>query len=133
MTVAIPAVLVAMAILLARHEWKAYCHRDMVRGLFPYTTARLLRRLTGAVVLVALGATFFALGVRPPGDAHAASNYVGLILAEVSALIVIPVWDFVETGRRAARLRQRTRRLDPDAPLPAELLHSGDDRKDQRP
>lgn len=111
-TIALPAFILGLAYTLARRELKLYrVAGELGSGLFVYSRGRLVRRLTGIAILVALGLTFAALGIIPPRSAGAANAYLAAILGELGALFVLPIWDLVET----ARTGRRRDRVAPDA------------------
>jgi hypothetical protein len=124
-TIVVPAVCLGLAYVLGRREWKLYhAAAEIGSDLFVYSRGRLFRRMGGVVVLAALGLTFVALGVAPPRSPTGADVYLGLIVGEVAVLIVLPIWDLLETSRTArpgqgitdrGAARPRTRRP-PDPP-----------------
>lgn len=95
------ALLAVAAVPLAAREIRAYRRRDDTGDLFIYSRARLVRRVTGAVILAGAGATLLVWDVAPPGDPGTASVLFGALLAEVAALIVIALLDLRETSSTA--------------------------------
>lgn len=109
----LPAILWGLAFLLARRELKQYKTADEIGSdLFVYSRGRLIRRMTGVVMLVALGTTLAALGVFPASTASGASIYMGLLISEVLILLVLPLLDLWETAR-TARPHDLTRQAGP--------------------
>lgn len=101
-TIILPAVVLLLALGLARREWRLYrLSNEIGSDLFVYSRWRLVRRLGGVIVLVGLAATFAALGAWPPHDARAANTYLGLIVGEIAVLVVFSVLDLLETSRTA--------------------------------
>jgi hypothetical protein len=101
-TLVLPAVLLVLAALLLRRELRLYRRSAAIgNDLFVYSRWRLLRRLGGIAALVLMAVTFVALGVLPPRSATGASAYLGAILGELAVLVVVPIWDLVETARTA--------------------------------
>ena len=102
MSIVLPAVLVGLAFLIARREWKQYrAAEDIGSDLFVYSRGRLLRRMTGVAMLVALGTTLAALGWLPARTASGASIYMALLFSEVLVLLVLALLDLWETARSA--------------------------------
>ncbi len=98
----VPAILWGLAWTLGRRELALYGRRDSEEAdVFVYTRGRLVRRLTGVGLLVGLGAAFAALGFFPPTTPGEANVYLGVFAGGVILLIVLPVWDLVETARTA--------------------------------
>ena len=99
--VAVGALLAIGAIPLAIREVGAYRRRDDTDDLFRYTRRRLIRRVTGLVILAGVGATLAIWELAPPADPGSASMLLGLLLVEVVALVVIAVLDMRETSTTA--------------------------------
>ena len=101
-SIVVPAVLWGLAYVLARREWRQYqAAAEIGRDLFVYSKGRLIRRMTGVVLLVALGTTLAALGLFPARTATGASIDMALLISEVRVLLVLPVIDLWETARSA--------------------------------
>ena len=119
MSIALPLALWAVAVLLARREWRQY--RAVARighDLFVYSKGRLVRRLIGCLLLAALGVTLFAFGVIPPSTPAGVSTYMALMLSLLLVLLVLPLVDLWETAR-TARPHDLTRQADrPDSRRP---------------
>ncbi len=97
-----PIILWSLSVMLVRREFELYrVQEDFGTDLFLYTKGRLIRRLTGVVVIVALGATLMAMELYPAGSGAGASIYLALLLSEMLALVVIPLLDMWETTRTA--------------------------------
>lgn len=108
----LPGILWGVAFALGRRELRQYrAVRDIGYDLFTYSKGRLIRRLTGVALLAALGGTLFVFGVAPPGTPRGATIYMALIVSEVLALIVLPLFDLWETAR-TARPADLTRQAD---------------------
>jgi hypothetical protein len=101
MLVVFGALLAVAAVPLALREISGYRHRDDRDDLFVYSRARLVRRVTGMVVLAAAGVTLLIWDLAPPDDPGTASLLLGLVLIEVVALVVIAILDMRETSRTA--------------------------------
>jgi hypothetical protein len=109
-TLVLPALLLVAAGFLAGRELRLYRTADPRDAeLFAYSRGRLLRRLLGVVALLALAATFGALGVSPPRDAGTASTFVAAIVGEVAVLVVLSAVDLWETSRRRVDRKGATR------------------------
>jgi hypothetical protein len=103
-TLVLPGAIGAVALLLLRRELELFRgarRGDGDRDLFVYSTGRFVRRLTGIAALLALALTLAGLGLVPPRNAAQAQVYLGLITTELVALVVVPLWDLVETARTA--------------------------------
>jgi hypothetical protein len=101
-SIVLPVALLALAVLLARREWRQYRGAtDIGSDLFVYSRGRLVRRMTGVGLLVALGMTLAALGVFPARTASGLSIYLALLISEVLVLLLLPFLDLWETSRTA--------------------------------
>ena len=101
-SVLLPLALWALAAALARREWRAYRRPDDIgTDLFVYSRGRLIRRMLGVGLLVALGATLAALGWLPARSPRGLSIYMALLAVELAGLIVVPLLDLWETARTA--------------------------------
>lgn len=101
-SVVLPILLVTVAVSLGRREWRQYkAAAEIGSDLFVYTRGRLARRMTGVGFLVALAVTLALFGLIPPRTPGAASLWLAAILGEVLALIVLPIFDLLETNRTA--------------------------------
>jgi hypothetical protein len=101
-SIVVPSLLVGLACALGRREWKQYrAAAEIGSDLFVYTRGRLIRRMTGVALLVALAVTLALFGALPPRTPAGASVYLGVMLGEVVLLIVLPIVDLVETARTA--------------------------------
>lgn len=101
-TLAIAAVIAAVAALLARREIGLYrLRRDAEDDLFVYSKWRLARRLTGVFVLALTACTLVAWELFPPTTATGASVFMTVFLTEVAALVILPIFDLVDTTRSA--------------------------------
>jgi hypothetical protein len=124
-TIVVPALLLGLAYVLARREWKQYrAAGEIGSDLFVYGRGRLVRRLIGIGVLAALGLTLFTMGIVPPSSPKGATVYLGVIVGEVALLVILPIVDLVETGRTArpgkgvshSEARRPRTRTPPDLP-----------------
>ena len=98
----VPVTLWLVAIALARRELGLYRDsHEFGSDLFVYSKGRLVRRMTGIGVLVALGATLVSLEFLPFRSSAALSIYMALLVTEVAALIVLPLIDLWETSKTA--------------------------------
>lgn len=112
MTTALPAALVVLAAVVARREWRQYRSATAIGSdLFRYSRGRLVRRMTGVGVLVALAMTLAALGWVRPRTASGLSALLGALLVEVALLVALPILDLWETAR-TARPEDLTRQAD---------------------
>jgi hypothetical protein len=101
-SIVLPVILWALGAFLARREWKQYrVAEDIGSDLFVYSRGRLIRRMTGVAMLLALGTTLAALGLFPARTASGASIYMALLISEVLVLLVLPLFDLWETARTA--------------------------------
>ncbi|HUH02238.1 MAG TPA: hypothetical protein VML75_09585 [Kofleriaceae bacterium] len=110
--IALPAVLVAVAGALAHREIRLYRGTRAIAGdlvdalgadLFEYTRWRLLRRLTGVIVLLATAVTLAALELAPATSITGAQLYLALLTTEALTLIILALLDLRETARRRSR------------------------------
>lgn len=101
-SIILPVILWGLAFLLARREWKQYrVVEEIGSDLFTYSRGRLIRRMTGVAMLVALGTTLAALGWFPARTASGLYVYMALLISEVVILLVLPMIDLWETARTA--------------------------------
>ena len=97
-----PLALWLLALGLARRELGLYRDSDEFGSdLFVYSKGRLVRRMTGIGVLVALGATLASLEFLPFRSSTALTIYIVLLVTEVAALVVLPLIDLWETAKTA--------------------------------
>ena len=110
----LPVVLWGLALVIAKRELGLYReHAEFGTDLFAYSKWRLARRLTGVLVMIALGATLMAYELAPASSPRGASIYLGVLVGEVLALVVLPVLDLWETVHTADP-EDLTRQADPD-------------------
>ena len=101
-TIVVPALLIGLAYVLARREWKQYrAAGEIGSDLFVYGKGRLIRRMIGIGVLGGLGVTLFLMGLLPPSSPKGATVYLSVIVGEVALLVILPIVDLIETGRTA--------------------------------
>ena len=111
--IVLPIGLWVCAIVIGRRELALYREQTIGDDLFLYSKWRLLRRLTGVAIMVALGATLMAYQLLPPKTSFGTSVYLGALVAEVIALVLLPIFDLAET-MRTADPEDLTRQADPD-------------------
>jgi hypothetical protein len=101
-TVFLPAFLIGLAYVLGRRELRQYRLSGSIGSdLFVYSRGRLIRRLTGVGMLVALAVTLALLGFLRPAAPRGASLWLAVILGEVIAILLLPIFDLIETARSA--------------------------------
>lgn len=112
--VVVPLALGVLAFIMGRRELALYRAGDEFGSdLFVYSKGRLVRRMTGIGVLVALALTLVALEFLPFRSGSALTIYMALLVTEVAALVVLPLIDLWETAKTADS-SDLTRQGDPD-------------------
>jgi MFS family permease len=100
--IAVPLLILAVAIWLARFEMRLYreAHEDGT-DLFVYGKGRLIRRMIGVGVMVVTAVGIFWMEIAWSWSPRLSVIVMAILLAAVVLLLVVPLADLRETARTA--------------------------------